>query len=149
RKRMALQLEVEGTFELDPEIKLALYRITQEALNNIAKHAQATKASIQLAHNGQGIALAIRDNGIGFNLDEVQATSLGLDIMRERSEEIGAELQVSSQPGMGTCVQLFLEDGRILSGQRHGWSSGMRTAGKADPLRTTGAASRPPEAGES
>src|SRR5690606_35790725 len=85
RKRMSLQLEIEGEFDLDPEIKLALYRITQEALNNIAKHAQATQASIQLSHNGQGIALVIRDNGIGFNLDDVQATSLGLDIMRERS----------------------------------------------------------------
>ena len=141
RKRMSLQLEIEGEFDLDPEIKLALYRITQEALNNIAKHAQATQASIQLSHNGQGIALVIRDNGIGFNLDDVQATSLGLDIMRERSEEIGAELRVSSEPGNGTCVQLFLDTERGLSGQRHGRTVGARGTEKADPLRTVASAS--------
>ncbi len=149
RKRMSLQLEIEGEFDLDPEIKLALYRITQEALNNIAKHAQATQASIQLSHNGQGIALVIRDNGIGFNLDDVQATSLGLDIMRERSEEIGAELRVSSEPGNGTCVQLFLGTERGLSGQRHGRTVGARGTEKADPLRTVDSASSQAETGGS
>lgn len=115
RKRMAIQLEIDGSFELNPDIKLALYRITQEALNNIAKHANATKAAIRLEHNTEGIALTITDNGVGFDFDDVQATSLGLDIMRERSEEIGAELSVTSEPGNGTSIRLFVDDAAVAA----------------------------------
>lgn len=132
RKRMAIQLEIDGEFDLVPDIKLALYRITQEALNNIAKHANASAATIRLIRSPEGIGLTITDNGSGFNLDEVQATSLGLDIMRERSEEIGAELSIASQPGNGTCVKLFVDNAAMAAAaQKTGWF-GANLAGSRD-----------------
>ena len=107
RKRMAISVDVEGEFNLQPDIKLALYRITQEALNNIAKHAEASQASIRLVSDASGITLTIEDNGAGFDPDHVQATSLGLEIMRERSEEIGATLTIESHQGSGTRLRVF------------------------------------------
>ena len=52
---------------------------------------------------------------MGFDFDDVQATSLGLDIMRERSEEIGAELSVTSEPGNGTSIRLFVDDAAVAA----------------------------------
>jgi len=108
RKRMAISVDIDGEFPFEPDTKLALYRITQEALNNIAKHSRATKASVQLRRCEEGVELAIEDNGAGFDLDGVQPTSLGLNIMRERSDEIGAELTITTRQGEGTRLHLFL-----------------------------------------
>jgi len=108
RKRMAIGIEIDGDFGLEPEVKLALYRITQEALNNIAKHSNARKANVRLVCTEQRIDLTIEDNGTGFDQDEVRPTSLGLHIMRERAEEIGAELTITSRLDEGTCLHLIL-----------------------------------------
>jgi len=108
RKRIAISVDINGEFSLKPDTKLALYRITQEALNNIAKHSRATKASIQLMRREQGVELTIEDNGAGFDPDAVQPTSLGLNIMRERSDELGAALTIISRQGEGTRLHLVL-----------------------------------------
>jgi signal transduction histidine kinase len=94
--------------ELAPELETVLYRITQESLTNVGKHANASKVSISLAAVDGHVRLLIRDNGIGF--DPVGATALvaqghfGLTNMRERVEMVGGKLLVDSSPGRGTTI---------------------------------------------
>ena len=98
--------------ELDPEptlpaaVKEALYRIAQEALNNIIKHAQAGKVEIRLQAANGDIWLEVRDDGIGFDPDATYPGHLGLETMRERATAIGAGLEIKSFPGQGTLLQV-------------------------------------------
>jgi PAS domain S-box-containing protein len=109
RSRIPVDVLVEGRCDLPADIKVALYRITQEALNNIAKHAQADKAFVHLKCSPAEVALVIRDNGQGFNLSAVHPESLGLGIMRERASGINAELKITSEPGGGSEVAVKLK----------------------------------------
>jgi signal transduction histidine kinase len=90
-----------------PAEKEVFYRIAQEALNNIAKHAGASRVSVTLTGDGDGVNLRIQDDGCGFNPDGVSAEHLGLGIMRERAEGIGARLSIESHPQQGTTIQLI------------------------------------------
>jgi signal transduction histidine kinase len=101
---VAVTVNTETTFAVP--VKIALYRITQEALNNVAKHSRATQATISLSEQSGTILLMIRDNGQGFDAGESHDDSLGLKIMRERAIEAGAVLDVASVPGEGTCVSV-------------------------------------------
>jgi PAS domain S-box-containing protein len=88
---------------LPAEVQVAFYRVCQEALNNIAKHAKASQVDIDLQHEGQIIKMHIRDDGRGFDsADPIPAGHYGLGMMRERAEAAGALLTVTSQPGHGT-----------------------------------------------
>ncbi len=100
-----------------PEIKVALYRIAQEALNNVVKHARAERITVSLhehaarrgaAHCGAAPALEIHicDDGRGFDPADVPPDHFGLMTMRERAEAIGARLTVESGLGQGTCVSV-------------------------------------------
>ncbi|HWM22987.1 MAG TPA: PAS domain-containing protein [Ilumatobacteraceae bacterium] len=91
--------------EFDSATRLAFYRVAQEALGNIAKHTQATEVEITLS-SGENIELRIRDNGGGFDPDAVPAGHLGLIIMRERAEAVGAKLEIDAVPGRGTDLRL-------------------------------------------
>ncbi len=102
RKNIHIQLQLEGEAQLEPRIQIAIYRIAQEALNNIVKHSQATAVSIELNYDEQQVNLFISDNGSGFNLQNVRPSALGLQIMHERAEAIDAMLQISSAPTQGT-----------------------------------------------
>jgi signal transduction histidine kinase len=104
RSRIPVELLVEGECDLQPEIKLALYRITQEALNNVAKHAGASRAEVNVSCKSGEVSLIIRDNGKGFDITTVHPESLGLGIMRERAKGIGAELEINSKIGVGSEV---------------------------------------------
>jgi signal transduction histidine kinase len=106
RIRLPVSLLVEGENELPAEVKVALYRIAQESLNNIAKYARATQAAIQLTLSPSGAYLEIADDGIGFDPQQIKPTSLGMRIMHERAEAIGAEMNVASTPGQGTVVSV-------------------------------------------
>jgi signal transduction histidine kinase len=86
------------------EIKVALYRIAQEALNNVAKHSAASQVWLSLHCAPQRVILAVRDDGAGFEPGQAAASNLGLRIMRERAQAIGATLTVDSEPGEGTEV---------------------------------------------
>ncbi len=98
---------VDGNCQLPPDVQVAFYRITQEALNNIRKHAQATEVMVHLdCGQGDTAVLVIRDNGVGFDSDSVPAGHFGVGIMAERAEAIGAELVVTSQPGSGTDIRV-------------------------------------------
>jgi signal transduction histidine kinase len=108
RTRIPVEVHAEAAAEGEspppPNVRVALYRIAQEAFNNIAKHARATQVAVTLHRMPERIALTIQDNGRGFDLDSVSAARLGLGIMRERAEEIGAELAVETQAGQGTRI---------------------------------------------
>jgi nitrate/nitrite-specific signal transduction histidine kinase len=104
RSRVPVALEVEAACRLPVETKVALYRIAQEALNNVAKHAGAAHVSVRLACEDDGVTLQIRDDGAGFDPSDVAPERLGLEIMQERAAAIGAAFTVDSQPGHGTQV---------------------------------------------
>jgi signal transduction histidine kinase len=94
---------VEGSGKLPADLQIGLYRITQEALNNIIKHARATQATVTLKL-GDRVCLTIVDNGSGFDPAHVTADHLGLKIMRERAESVGAEISIYSAIGQGTQI---------------------------------------------
>jgi PAS domain S-box-containing protein len=104
RSRIPVEVHVEGECDLQPEIKVALYRITQEALNNVAKHAGASSARVNLNCDSGEILLVISDNGKGFDVAKVHPESLGIGIMRERAKGVGAELKIASKIGDGSEV---------------------------------------------
>jgi signal transduction histidine kinase len=114
RARVPVRLEVEGECALEADVKVALYRIAQEALNNVAKHAGASNAAVQLRCRPGGVELCVHDDGLGFEATSLPANSLGLGIMRERAESIGAELEIESQAGQGTEIRVIwtADDGR-------------------------------------
>lgn len=94
---------------IDTEKSLALYRIAQEALTNVAKHAVATEVFVTLIRKNSSFQLSVEDNGNGFNCDELEKDTsdkgpLGIRIMRERAVLVGGDLTVESKIGKGTHV---------------------------------------------
>lgn len=91
--------------EVAPDVSTTLFRIFQEALTNIARHAGATRAEVVLKKQPDGLVLLIRDNGRGFNpANSSSLKSLGLLGMRERAASLGGRVDISSAPGKGTRV---------------------------------------------
>jgi PAS domain S-box-containing protein len=107
RSRVPVKVNVNGTCVMPVEVKVALYRIAQEALNNVAKHAGASQAKVDLLCRPSRVTMQISDDGHGFTVRAVQPNSLGLNIMRERAKEIGATLTLKSQPGQGAAVKVI------------------------------------------
>ncbi len=108
RARLDIQLHCSGEKKLPPDVQVGLYRIAQESLNNIVKHARATQAVVTL-HIGDTLRLTITDNGVGFDPSAVTPDHIGLRIMRERAEAIGAQFKVESAPSEGTQISVILE----------------------------------------
>ncbi len=106
RVRVPVSLDIQGECEVTQEVKLAFYRVAQEALNNIAKHSGARQVEVHLKCEPKGLNLSIRDDGLGFDPEAITANHLGITIMRERANSIGATLKIESQPGQGTTVEL-------------------------------------------
>jgi signal transduction histidine kinase len=106
RGRVPVTLAIDGQRALPPDVHLAFYRIAQEALNNVAKHAGAQTAAVHLRFGPRHVALSIRDDGRGFTPRTVPPQTLGLSIMRERAAAINARLQIKSRPGCGTTISL-------------------------------------------
>jgi len=101
------QLEVHAEArpcDLPPHVATSVYRIAQEALQNVVKHAGATKARLRLLIHGDTITLEIEDDGKGFT--PRSSTGYGLPGMRERAELLGGTLDVKSYPGQGTLLRL-------------------------------------------
>ena len=99
--------------ELDESMKIAVFRIIQEALNNIIKHAQASNVNIHLAYDEKNVRINVFDNGIGFDRDEVKQRrtsrpSLGLAGMEERAVLLGGTVSIQSRPGYGTEVEAVI-----------------------------------------
>ena len=104
-----VDVQVNGdAIALPDEVKTALFRVSQEALANVAKHAQAQQVRIELSFAPDGVALRITDDGRGFESDQVQLDprrGIGLRNMRERLASIGGRFDVRSAPGAGTVLE--------------------------------------------
>jgi len=100
--------QVEGEpIETTSSQKIAIYRVIQEALNNIRKHANATEAKVQLCFEPGTVSVKVSDDGKGFKLDGSNTVGhLGLFGMKERAEMLGGNLNITSQPGSGTSILL-------------------------------------------
>ena len=110
REGLPVTVVVEGECHLPADLHVALYRIAQEALNNVVKHAQASQVAIRLRCTpvpegepaGIRVELDIRDDGRGFDPEDVPPERMGLSIMRERAGAAGAHLEIQSSAGRGT-----------------------------------------------
>ncbi len=90
---------------LSPRVEIALYRIVQEALTNILRHAQATRVDVLVERRGDQVVTIIEDDGQGFDVESaMRASRLGLLGMRERAETLGGKLTIESAPGAGTTI---------------------------------------------
>ena len=114
-QRTGIQVSVaadEGLKRVDPGAEIALYRIAQEALTNLAKHAKARHVDISLKREPEGITLTIADDGIGFDPSTTarpdSETGWGMIGMRERAEAVGGKLTVDSAPGKGTRIKVTI-----------------------------------------
>jgi PAS domain S-box-containing protein len=114
RTGLSVSVEVETEERPTLDVEEAFYRIAQEGLHNVVKHANASQAWIGLRRVGRELRLTVEDDGIGFDPDAVPRGHLGLVGMQQRAERIGAELEIGSRPGRGTRVRVTLNvrDGR-------------------------------------
>lgn len=108
-------IAVEGSTEgrLNPVVETAVYRIVQEALTNVARHAQAARASIRLRRRHNSLVCSVRDDGVGFDTGLLERQGrgprgLGLLGVRERLDALGGSLQITSSPGKGTELRVTL-----------------------------------------
>ena len=113
RSLVGIEVEVDvEPVDLPAHVEVALYRIAQEALQNVVKHAEATSVLVRLAAADDGVRLVVTDDGQGFDEDIVAGAedrhSYGLVGIRERAELIGASLTLTSRPGTGTTVEVLV-----------------------------------------
>ncbi len=95
--------------ELPEDVSLCFYRLAQEGLRNISKHAHASRVELMLSARNNGVAFRIRDNGDGFQMSEAKAKGgLGLISMEERVRLVNGNHTIQSQPGRGTTVEVFV-----------------------------------------
>jgi signal transduction histidine kinase len=105
RTHLPITLEVDDSLPTLPDVyNITLYRVLQEALSNIVKHAKATLVWVDLSLEDTTVTLTIQDNGQGFGTDENQPTGLGLSNMRERIMIAGGTFNLSSAHGRGTIL---------------------------------------------
>lgn len=107
-QQIHIQFDIEDIPLLSGDVQIALYRIVQEAINNVVKHAKAATVTIRVRQSEQVLIVSVRDDGRGFSTGNQRPTSLGLNIMRERAESIGAQLHIESKAGQGTQVTVML-----------------------------------------
>jgi signal transduction histidine kinase len=116
--RLGLPIVVEST--LDERLPLAieevLYRISQEALHNVVKHATARQVRLEVGRIASGVRLRIQDDGKGFDPTRVPDGHLGLAGMRARADKIEARFSVRSMPGQGTTIEVIVPGAAIGSG---------------------------------
>lgn len=101
--------------QLPPATEITLWRIAQETLNNVAKHAGADTVDIALYIHETSLVYVAKDNGTGVKLEEIPSSgkSLGLSIMRERAEAVGGQLKLASAPGEGMLIEVTLPLSKI------------------------------------
>ena len=111
RASVAVHLSAKNMPEnLDPEIQTTCFRITQEAITNAVRHANATRIDVDLGCENGTLRLQVRDNGKGFDADSAQAQTVGLGLigMKERAALVDARARIISSPNKGTMVEVFL-----------------------------------------
>ncbi len=108
--RIPVELTIDGTTQLPADVHIAVYRIAQEAFNNIVKHAGATQVCVTFRAAPDALFLAVRDDGRGFDPTTIPDHHMGVRIMAERAAGIGARLQIDSAPWRGTEVSVSWSD---------------------------------------
>jgi signal transduction histidine kinase len=110
RADFELHKQLDRDDSVPPASRVHLYRLAQEALSNVVRHAQAKNVAVHWTHTPTHAVLRIVDDGIGFDADAPRPGHYGVDNMRERAEEIGARYTLNTAPGQGTevCVELDL-----------------------------------------
>ena len=106
RTQTMVEVGVQGERALPDEVRIALYRIAQEALNNVTKHAAASQVIVELELEPEQVVLEIKDDGRGFDPEAVPRLGFGVRNMADRAKEIGASLSLQSHPGQGTQIQV-------------------------------------------
>lgn len=109
RSGIAVELKTSDAAILEQDDQIAIYRIAQEALHNINKHADANKVTVHLTVLESYLELLITDDGAGFDLDAIREVHFGISSMRERAIGIGASLFIQTEPGKGTQIMLRKE----------------------------------------
>ena len=117
RTGLAIVVDAEPIDRLPLSTEEALYRIGQEALHNVVKHANASHATIRIVREGDRVRLSVTDDGAGFDPDRVPRGHLGLIGMRQRVDLVGGELRVESRPGHGTVVEASVPGGEDVSAE--------------------------------
>ena len=109
-KQLSINLNIVGlNTPLDSKIELILYRVLQEAINNVIKHAKANQLDICIERDEDGLRITIEDNGIGFNkADMVKANGIGMKNIIARIEFLKGELDIDTKPGRGTLLAIFI-----------------------------------------
>jgi len=106
------QLIVHGDPDMSQEVEETIFHVTQEALNNAIKHANADTVRVELRQDRYGLTLIVADNGLGFDLQAAaEGSGLGLVSMRERVEELGGSIAYESAPGQGALIRVQLPAG--------------------------------------
>ncbi len=106
RTQATVEVRVQGERALPDEVRVALYRIAQEALNNVSKHAEASQVIVELELEPEQVVLDIEDDGRGFDPEAVLPLGFGVRNMADRAKEIGAAFSLQSNPGQGTQIQV-------------------------------------------
>jgi signal transduction histidine kinase len=109
RYGLSIQADLSGEPDIPLKTKEALYRIAQEALNNVVKHARASAVRLALAIDDGRVQLSVEDNGVGFDPGGDFAGHLGLRSMAERARNSGGDLRITSEPGKGARVAVTFE----------------------------------------
>jgi len=103
---MEITLDMDAGLELVKGIENHLFRIVQEALSNTLRHSKADKMEIMIVRRNDALRMSLKDNGVGFELDEKKQASYGLSLMQERVSEIGGSIRYITAPGKGTRIEL-------------------------------------------
>lgn len=105
RARLQVECETVGHYVLPTAVHVAFFRIAQEALNNVIKHARAKHLYISLSGDNCHVQMLVQDDGRGFDVCKTQQGHFGIEIMKERADEAGIELQIMSASGEGTLIK--------------------------------------------
>ena len=108
---LEISLDIQGQKErLDGLVETVLFRVAQEALTNVARHARCGRATVQLIYQPDKVTLKVEDEGVGFSMTGKRSLSHGWGLagMRERAESVGGQLRFHSQPGLGTLVEIIV-----------------------------------------
>lgn len=106
---IAIDCQIHLTQSPSPRTCTTVYRILQEGLTNISKHANATAVTLRLEAISTGLQVVLQDNGVGFQVD-ANHSGFGLQGIQERIEVLGGQLQIVSQPGSGCCITVLLPE---------------------------------------
>jgi signal transduction histidine kinase len=109
RSDVKARLIADESIHLPLPVETACYHIAQEALNNSLKHAHAANVTVSISRTANGVKMEIADDGPGFDLMQIDPGGMGLENMRSRAAEIGAEITIDSTPGQGTTITVQVE----------------------------------------